>query len=120
MPGTIVHVGLPYTCKYKSVRLDTALGQNNALASKQRIHQIYIKVHRTNYFLYGADEATELKPARKYTVDKLDFAPALKTELVEIPFEVDWTREPCITIVSDLPLPLCILGITTQMSLNIT
>ena len=105
-PGTIVHVGLPYTCKYKSVRLDTSLGQNNALATKQRIHHLYIKVHRTNYFLYGANEATELKPARKYTVDKLDFPPELKTELIEIPFEAEWTREPVLTIESDLPLPL--------------
>lgn len=117
-PGTIVHIGLPYSCKYKSIRLDTALGQNNALASKQRIHHLYIKTHRTNYFLYGANDSTELMPARKYGVDKMDKAPDLRSELVEIPFEANWNREPHITIESDLPLPLCILGITTQMSLN--
>lgn len=117
-PGTIVHVGLPYTCKYKSIRLDVALGQNKALASKQKVHHLYIKTYRTNYFLYGAEEAGELMPARRYTIDKLDYAPGLRSELVEIPFEASWTREPHVTIESDLPLPLCILGITTQMSLN--
>lgn len=118
-PGTIVHIGLPYTCKYKSIRLDTALGQNNALASKQRIHHLYVKTHRTSYFLYGAEDATELMPARKYGTDLMDKAPKLRSELIEIPFEANWNREPHITIESDLPLPLCILGITTQMSLNI-
>lgn len=117
-PGVIVHVGLPYTCKYKSIRLDVALGQNNALASKQRIHHLYIKTYRTNYFLYGAEDATELMPARRYTLDSMDEAPRLRSELVEIPFEANWTREPHVTIESDLPLPLCILGITTQTSLN--
>ena len=118
-PGTIVHVGLPYVSKYKSIRLDTALGQNNALAAKQRVHHLYIKVHRTNYFKYGFTEATELKPARRYGIDKMDAAPELRSELIEIPFEANWTREPHIVIESDLPLPLCILGITTQTSLNI-
>lgn len=117
-PGTIVHVGLPYTSRYKSIRLDVALGQNNALASKQRIHHLYVKTHRTNYFLYGSNSATELMPARRYTIDSMDEAPRLRSELLEIPFEADWTREPYITIESDLPLPLCILSITTQMSLN--
>lgn len=118
-PGTIVHVGLPYKCKYKSIRLDTALGQNNALAAKQRIHHLYIKTHRTSYFLYGSGNTTELMPARKYGIDQMDKAPELRSELIEIPFEANWDREPHITIESDLPLPLCILGITTQMSLNI-
>lgn len=117
-PGVIVHVGLPYICKYRSIRLDVALGQNNALAAKQKIHHLYIKTYRTNYFLYGADDATELMPARRYTLDRMDEAPRLRSELVEIPFEANWTREPHITIESDLPLPLCILGITTQISLN--
>ena len=118
-PGTIVHIGLPYKCKYKSIRLDTALGQNNALAAKQRIHHLYIKTHRTNYFLYGTGNTIELMPARRYGIDKMDKAPELRSELVEIPLEASWSREPHITIESDLPLPLCILGITTQMSLNI-
>lgn len=117
-PGVIVHVGLPYKCKYKSIRLDVALGQNNALASKQKVHHLYVKTYRTNYFLYGAEDASELMPSRKYTIDSMDAAPRLRSELVEIPFEANWTREPHITIESDLPLPLCILGITTQMTLN--
>lgn len=118
-PGTIVHVGLPYKSRYKSIRLDTALGQNNALAAKQRIHHLYIKTYRTNYFIYGSDDSTELMPARRYGIDKMDKAPELRSELVEIPFEANWGREPHIIIESDLPLPLCILGITTQMSLNV-
>ena len=117
-PGTIVHVGLPYSCKYKSIRLDTALGQNNALATKQRIHHLYIKLYRTNYFKYGALDSSEKVIPRRYGVDKLDTAPELRSELKEIPFEADWTREPHIVIESDLPLPLCILGVTTQMSIN--
>ena len=117
-PGVIVHVGLPYRCKYKSIRLDVALGQNNALASRQKVHHLYVKTYRTNYFLYGSEDATELMPTRRYTVDRMDEAPRLRSELVEIPFEANWTREPHITIESDLPLPLCILGITTDMSLN--
>lgn len=119
-PGTIVHVGLPYSCKYKSVRLDTALGSSNkSLAAKQNIHHLYIKIHRTNYFLYGSEDSTELMPARRYGIDAMDQAPELRSELAEIPFEANWSREPHIIIESDLPLPLCILGITTQMSLNV-
>lgn len=118
-PGTIVHIGLPYKSRYKSVRLDVALNQNNALASKQRIHHLYIKTYRTNYFQYGAEMVDAIMPARRYGIDLMDKAPELRSELVEIPFEANWNREPHIVIESDLPLPLCILGITTQMSLNI-
>lgn len=117
-PGVIVHVGLPYKCKYKSVRLDTAMGQQNALASKQKIHHLYIKMYRTNYFMYGGETVDELMPARRYTTDQMDRAPALRTGLVEIAFEAAWGREPKVTIESDLPLPLTVLSITTQMSLN--
>ena len=117
-PGTIVHVGLPYICKYRSVRLDVAMGQNNALAAKQKIHKLFVQVYRTSYFKYGEKDGTELKPARKYGVDKMDNAPELKTELIEIPFDAVWGSQPRVTIVSDLPLPLCILGITTSESLN--
>lgn len=119
VPGTIIHVGLPYTCKYRSIRLDVAMGQNNALAARQKIHMLYIQVHRTSYFKYGgADGATELQPARSYGIDSMDNAPSLKSELIEIPFEAAWDNQPRITIESDLPLPLCILGITTKMSVN--
>lgn len=117
-PGCIVHIGLPYTCKYKSVRLDMAMGQNNALASKQKIHHLYIKTYRTNYFMYGGETADTLMPARRYTIDAMDNAPALRSELCEIAFEAPWGREPKLTIESDLPVPLGILGITTQESLN--
>lgn len=117
-PGCIVHIGLPYTCKYKSVRLDLAMGQNNALASKQKIHHLYIQTYRTNYFMYGGETADTLMPARRYTIDAMDKAPALRSELCEIAFEAPWGREPKVTIESDLPVPLGILGITTQESLN--
>ena len=113
-----MHIGLPYKCKYKSVRLDIAMGQNNALASKQKIHHLYIKTYRTNYFKYGGETADTLMPARRYTVDSMDKAPELRSELCEIAFEAPWGREPKATIESDLPVPLCILSITTQESLN--
>ena len=118
-PGTIVHVGLPYKAKYKSVRLDVAMGgAQSALAAKQKIHQLYIQVYRTNYCLYGEDNAKELQPARKYGIDKMDTAPSLKTELIDIPFEATWGSQPHLTIESDLPLPLCLLSITPKMSIN--
>lgn len=118
-PGTIIHIGLPYTCRYKSIRLDVAMGQNNALAARQKIHMLYVQVHRTSYFKYGnEDGTTELQPARKYGTDLMDTAPSLKSELIEIPFEATWGNQPRITIESDLPIPLCILGITTKMSIN--
>ena len=117
-PGCIIHIGLPYTCKYKSVRLDLAMGQNNTIASKQKIHHLYIQTYRTNYFMYGGETADTLMPARRYTIDAMDKAPALRSELCEIAFEAPWGREPKVTIESDLPVPLGILGITTQESLN--
>lgn len=58
-------------------------------------------------------------PARKYGTDKMDTAPSLKSGLVEIALENAWSHEPKITLESDLPLPLCILRLTTQMSINI-
>lgn len=117
-PGTIVHVGLAYICKYRSVRLDIAMGQNNALAAKQKIHNLYIQVYRTSHFKYGESSGSESQPARKYGIDRMDTAPSLKTELIQIPFDASWGSEPHITIVSDLPLPLCVLGITTKASVN--
>ena len=117
-PGCIVHIGLPYSCKYKSVRLDLAMGQNSALASKQKIHHLYIQTYRTNYFMYGGETANTLLPARRYSIDAMDKAPALRSELCEIAFEAPWGRAPKVTIESDLPVPLGILSITTQESLN--
>lgn len=118
-PGTIVHIGLPYKCKYKSVRFETNLGNNDALAAKQKIHHVYAQIYRTNYFKYGAETLNEIMPARKYGTDKMDTAPSLKSGLVEIALENAWSHEPKITLESDLPLPLCILRLTTQMSINI-
>ena len=117
-PGTIVHIGLPYKCKYKSIRLDINMGANDALAAKQKIHKVFAQIYRTNYFQYGAETINEIMPARKYGTDKMDTAPSLKSGLVEIALESVWGHEPHITIESDLPLPLCILRLTTQTSLN--
>ena len=117
-PGTIVHVGLPYNCKYKSIRLDLSMGTGDALAAKQKIHKVFAQIYRTNYFQYGAETINEIMPARKYGTDKMDSAPDLKSGLVEIALENAWGHEPHITIESDLPLPLCILRLTTQTSLN--
>ena len=118
-PGAVVHVGLPYVTKYKSVRLDIALNQNDSIASKQRIHRLFAQIYRTSYFKYGFETTEEVVPARKYGIDKMDTAPALRTGLVEIPFEANWTRQPHIIIESDLPVPLCILRLTTQTSINL-
>ena len=66
----------------------------------------------------SGETADTLMPARRYTIDSMDKAPELRSELCEIAFEAPWGREPKATIESDLPVPLCILSITTQESLN--
>ena len=99
-----VHVGLPYTSKLKSQRL-------NPPTEKKRIHEILIRFNKSLGCKVGPDEDhLDAWPFRKSS-DPLDSPPPLLTGDESQPYSGPCSKDGDILIVQDQPLPLTVLAI---------
>lgn len=116
--ASTVHIGLPYTAIYKSVRMSMDQADGSSQGKRQKIHKVIIRVFRTLGLKYGQSIDDLQTIAARSIDDCMDSAPGLATGKEEVNFGSDWNNEPQVVLVSDMPLPMTILNIIPKMSIN--
>ncbi len=106
-----VVVGLPYTSRLTTMRLEAGSEMGSALGKIKRISRAIILFFRSAGCKYGTDVDYLDTLAWRLTADGMDRPPALVSDAVEVTMPGDWERGARITIEQSLPLPLTVLGI---------
>ncbi|KKL18961.1 hypothetical protein LCGC14_2470250, partial [marine sediment metagenome] len=113
--ASLVVVGIKYDSELETMRLEAGSELGSALGKVKRIARAIILFYRSAGCQYGTDEDDlDTLPWRK-TSDKMDSAPDLVNEAIEVSMPGDWERAGRIIIKQSLPLPLTILAIVPRV-----
>ena len=123
--ASLVHVGLPYVPKVKTLPIESGSAVGTGIGKNKRIYKIMLMLHRSVGFQFGevSDNLGSLGFQFGDAVDQLDtfifrttstptgIPPTLVTGIEEMTFPGDWERVSQVLIQQPQPLPLNILAI---------
>ncbi len=110
-----VVVGIKYDSELETMRLEAGSELGSALGKVKRIARAIILFYRSAGCEYGTDEDNLDTLAWRKTSDKMDAAPELVNEAIEVSMPGDWERAGRIIIKQSLPLPLTVLAIVPRV-----
>jgi hypothetical protein len=108
-PQAVVHIGLPYTADFQTLRLEI-VGNETLLNRKKNINKVYAFVESSRGIFAGRsfDDLTEFKQRR--SLDKFE-AQSPETDLFEINIGSKWEEAGQVCMRQKDPLPLTILSV---------
>jgi hypothetical protein len=113
---TKAHVGLAYTSKLQTMRLEAGQAEGTAQAKKKRIHKVTVRLYETIGCKVGPNETNiDTIPFRE-AGDAMDELPPLFTGDKDIVFRGGYEKEGYMWFIQDQPLPMTILGIIPHMA----
>jgi hypothetical protein len=111
--AVVVHVGLPYESDLQT--LPVALNIDAfAQGRVKNVNQSWIRVFQSSGIFVGPD-ANKLTEAKQRTTEPYGSPPALKSDEVSVAMTPTWAQSGQIYIRQSDPLPLTIVGITTEI-----
>lgn len=113
---TKAHVGLAYTSKLQTMRLEAGSETGTAQGKPKRIHAITVRLYQSLGVKIGPTEAKLDTISFRSSADKMDSPPALFTGDKEIPFPSGYDTDAYMWIVQDQPLPLTVLAIMPRLT----
>ena len=116
--AVIVHAGLPFTAKIKTLRPDSAVQFGSSKGARQRIHDVGIDVFEAATFKVGPDTSNLQSIEFRDTNDPMDEPVPLFTGIVDSTIKNRWGRSNQVVIQSDSPVPLTIRGIVKRLNAN--
>lgn len=109
--ASVVHVGLGFTPRLKTTRLEAGAMQGSAQGKIKRIDTVDVRLNRSLGVRIGPDD-DHLEDIEFRTPDMaMDEAVPLFTGDKEHDLTGDWEKEGQILLTSEQPLPMCIVGL---------
>ena len=106
-----VHVGLAYTARLKTMRMEAGAQAGTAQGKLKKAHKIRVRLYQTLGLKAGPDvDHLDEVPFRGGS-DPMDAPPPLFSGDKEITFRGGFNRDGYITLVNDQPLPFSVVAI---------
>lgn len=116
---TRVQVGLGYTHKYKSLKLEGGGTIGTAITQTRRIGRLGLILDNTLGLKLGDSEARLKEIPFRAVGDAMDTAvPPFTGEKIIEDFASEWSEDPRIHIQGDKPVPLTVLGIAPHIEVS--
>ncbi|MBE9559086.1 MAG: hypothetical protein IMF08_19665, partial [Proteobacteria bacterium] len=116
---TKVQVGLGYTHKYKSLKMEGGGTIGSAITQTRRIGRLGLILDNTLGLKLGDSEARLKEIPFRAVGDAMDTAvPPFTGEKIIEAFASDWSEDPRIHIQGDSPAPLTVLGIAPHLEVS--
>jgi hypothetical protein len=107
--GTNIHVGVKYSMKLKTMKLDTKGQYGPGHMQLKRVSNVFARLYRTKELKLGYDGYTDIE---SYDLS----ASGWHTEDVEADFDGDLDRDAHVHILSDNPLPCTLLALMPEVT----
>lgn len=118
-PAALVHVGLPYRARIKTVRYEGGNNQGTAQGKIKRVHRVGIRFLNTLGVKFGPNpEKLEVISFRQGN-NPMNQSPPLFTGDQVVLFPGDYDKNGQINIISDDPTPVTILAIMPEQTVNV-
>lgn len=112
--ASTVHVGLPFTSRLQTLRLEAGAQDGTAQGKTARIHEVSVRFWRTLGGKIGFDDDVDVISYRS-SADPMNAPPALFTGDKRIKFNRGYTKSPRITVIQDQPLPMTVLCVLPRL-----
>lgn len=114
--ASVVNIGLPCPCKYRSMRLEAGAQDGTAQGKTKRIHKAVLRFLNTGGGRYGSDE-TNLDSLQLRTASDLMGAPVpLFSGDKVVSWPEGYNTDAYMMVVNDQPTPVTLLGLMPQIS----
>jgi hypothetical protein len=113
-----VHIGLPFTSRLQTMRVEAGAGDGTAQGRQKRIPKIVLRLDTTLGGKAGTrfDRLSEI--LYRNSAMEMDDSPDLFTGDIRMSLDGDWSREGHICVVQDQPLPMTVTAIIPQVHTN--
>jgi hypothetical protein len=108
MAATIVTVGLPFTCKLKSLPINVP--QNTVEHRRKRIAGVAIRMKDARGLEAGGSSYDKVYPFKERTTEAYGEAIRAQNGMKHIPLDAYFTDDVCLHILQREPLPATLLG----------
>lgn len=110
-----IHVGLGYTSRLQTQRVEVGTREGTAQGKPVRIHEVTIRLWNTLGAKVGFDNDLSVIPFRS-SADPMGVAPALFSGDRAVRFHKGFTTAPRVSAVQDQPLPMTVLGLLPRLA----
>ena len=115
--ASVVHVGLPIRSTLQTLPLLAQIDSGYGSARTKNVNKCALRVYRSSGIFAGFDE-DHLREYKQRRDEPPGSPPELRSEEVPIVIDGHWTDGGQLTVVQDVPLPLTIVSITTEVSIG--
>lgn len=116
--ASVVHVGLPFRSRVKTLPLEGGGGKGTAMGQARRVHEVSLRLLETGAARIAmGDGERELIDFRDVS-DAMDTAAPLFTGVKRWPGKGGWDRDFVVTIESYHAEPLTVLGVAMEVVVN--
>jgi hypothetical protein len=112
---TVLHVGIPYTAKLQTVRLESRANSGRLFSKNKRITDVSLRLNETLDCDVGPSWTLYESIAFREATDLLDQAVPLYSGDKLVAFEGDYETDGYIYIQSGLPVPMCVLALRAEV-----
>ena len=116
-PGVVVQAGLPYTAEIDTLPIALQQVPGVGQGTQKNINKLWIKLFLSGSVFAGPKDGN-LTEYKQRTVAAYGTSPDLMTREIELAIPPSWNPDGMITISQSNPLPLTVVGITTEVSVG--
>lgn len=116
--ASVVQVGLPYTHKLKTLKLDFGARAGSAVGKMKNINALVFVLLNSHSMKYGRDANNLIPKDFREVADAMDSAVDLFTGEFAVDFDGGWKRDSRIYLEDDAPAPFTLLAIAPEMYTN--
>ena len=116
-PGTIVHVGLPYTAEMETLEINAGM-QDSTKPRNKRINRVSLVLQDTRSIVVQTPQGREEEFEPRALADSYQSAPSLQQETVELWISGTWDKSGRFKVIQRDPLPITILAAIPEVTLG--
>lgn len=114
--ASVVQIGLPYTAKLATMRLNAGAADGTAQGKTKRINRVVVRLLDTLGGLLGPSETQTDELIFRTGSDAMDSAPPIFTGDKELAWSGGYEKDAIIWFVHDSPLPATVVAIMPQVT----
>jgi hypothetical protein len=116
--ASVIHAGLPYTHKFKTLKIEAGNPAGTAVGKIKRISAVTAVLLNSHVFSYGPDGTNLIEKEFREVSDGMDSATPLFSGEARLQFEGEYTTDARIVMQSDAPAPFTLLALAPEITVN--
>lgn len=117
-PASIVHAGIPYTAKLRTLDLNLPRNDGTSAGRPKRINKVTVRVKDSKCGSVGVNKYTDMDELDMPEISKWGFPDDLNTADISSKPYSEYEAEASITVMQDKPFPLTVLALMAEIEME--